>query len=207
MGMTGPIGCGKTTFAEFLAGQSKHHGHWESWQIIAEVANGLRQQPLQQHTANDYSALNTWLEPLPALVASVTNQTMDTSLATVTVQKITAEPDLYVKLLEYASLVTIDAYLLTGGITIETNNAFAAMAMVEASVGIAVLDPLPALGVLRTDVVIRPFRPSVPITVAAIFSRHRPLSKIELQFIEKVRSTLHGMAEELRRQHVFAEGR
>ena len=90
---------------------------------------------------------------------------------------------------------------------VETNNAFSALAMVEAGVGIAVLDPLPALSGLKTGVSIRPFRPSVPITVAAIFSRHRPLSKIELQFIERVRVQMRLAAEALSARMVLAAGR
>lgn len=91
-------------------------------------------------------------------------------------------------------------------VRVETNNAFAALVMVEAGAGIAVLDPLPFIGRGAPGVVVRPFRPSVPLTVAVVVSRHRPVSRIELQFVEHVRSTLHGYVETLRRLGIAAKG-
>jgi len=91
-------------------------------------------------------------------------------------------------------------------VRVETNNAFAALAMVEAGAGIAVLDPFPFIGRGPQALVVRPFRPSVALTVAAVVSRHRATSRIELQFIEHVRSTLHGYVEALQRLGIAAKG-
>jgi hypothetical protein len=70
VGLTGSIGSGKTTFANYLAAQFKYAGHWESWQLIAEVAEALRADG--SHPAlRDISAINHWLEPLPGIVKRI----------------------------------------------------------------------------------------------------------------------------------------
>ncbi|KFL32943.1 hypothetical protein JP75_02090 [Devosia riboflavina] len=82
-------------------------------------------------------------------------------------------------------------------VALETNNAFVALSLVEAGAGIGVLDPMPYLGRPAEGIVIRPFKPSVSITFAAVFSRHRSLSRMELQFIETTRKCLHESAKRL----------
>jgi hypothetical protein len=70
VGLTGSIGSGKTTFADFLAGQFRHAKHYESWQLIAEVAESLRSNGAHPDP-NDVNAVNAWLMPLPEAIEEI----------------------------------------------------------------------------------------------------------------------------------------
>lgn len=124
VGIGGTIGSGKTTFASYLSENCTQSAHWESWQVIAEVANGLRAHPMNITNAGDYLALNRWLAPLPELVKKTTGATMDPRLAVVTDEKVAASPDLYAKLLEYIELVRADPGLQMGSITGDKKEQF-----------------------------------------------------------------------------------
>jgi hypothetical protein len=72
LGMTGPIGHGKTTFAAALAELVPRTTHFESSLIIAEVANAWH-AVLGGSTPDPYSvdSLNNWLRYLPAILLDI----------------------------------------------------------------------------------------------------------------------------------------
>lgn len=68
VGMTGPIGHGKTTFANALAELVPSTKHLESSMVVAEVANALHGSLKDIPDPYDVDALNNWLRSLPAIL-------------------------------------------------------------------------------------------------------------------------------------------
>lgn len=73
LGMTGPIGHGKTTFAAALTAVEPTTVHLESSLVIAEVANAWQATLETPFDPYDINALNDWLRKLPALIENMLN--------------------------------------------------------------------------------------------------------------------------------------
>lgn len=71
LGMTGPIGHGKTTFADALTELEPSTVHFESSLIIAEVANALQQALTDIPDPYNVDRLNNWLRVLPQILADI----------------------------------------------------------------------------------------------------------------------------------------
>ena len=71
---------------------------------------------------------------------------------------------------------------------IETNLSISAYALVEAGAGVAIIDPLAHLNNAYSNLVVRPFRPTIQIRTACFHSAYRPLSRLSQDFIEQLRS-------------------
>jgi hypothetical protein len=105
VGLTGSIGSGKTTFADYLAAQFKHAGHWESWQLVAEVATALREQPANHPSPTDIEAVNRWLEPLPQILKKHCHAEADFKQLKLSRSALENDPESYDKLLQYLALM------------------------------------------------------------------------------------------------------
>jgi hypothetical protein len=68
IGMTGPIGHGKSTFASALKELVPNTAHLESSLVIAEVANALHASTTEIPSRDDIPSINRWLHPLPAIL-------------------------------------------------------------------------------------------------------------------------------------------
>jgi energy-coupling factor transporter ATP-binding protein EcfA2 len=73
VGMTGPIGHGKSTFASALKQLEPASEHLESSLIIAEVANDLHAALTDIPDPYDIDSLNNWLKTLPAILLQRVN--------------------------------------------------------------------------------------------------------------------------------------
>lgn len=71
LGMTGPIGHGKTTFADALTAMEPSTVHFESSLIIAEVANALQAALTDIPDPYNVERLNNWLRALPAILLEI----------------------------------------------------------------------------------------------------------------------------------------
>ena len=71
LGMTGPIGHGKTTFADVLTFLEPSTVHFESSQIIAEVANALHVALPDIPDPYNVERLNNWLRVLPEILQDI----------------------------------------------------------------------------------------------------------------------------------------
>lgn len=98
VGITGPIGHGKTTFGNALGEQSQAVCHFESSTVISEVANDMHAQLQTAPNAHDIEALNHWIEFLPAILEKAAHvQTVFEDLK-VTEQALHDEPAMFQKL-------------------------------------------------------------------------------------------------------------
>lgn len=73
IGMTGPIGHGKTTFAKGLENIVPETTHLESSLVIAEVANALHAATQKLPERDKLESINEWLQPLPDILLKVVN--------------------------------------------------------------------------------------------------------------------------------------
>ncbi len=71
IGLTGPIGHGKSSFAEYLTMLEPSALHFESFQIVAEVANAMHAALNDVPDAYNVNSLNNWLHCLPQILADV----------------------------------------------------------------------------------------------------------------------------------------
>lgn len=79
---------------------------------------------------------------------------------------------------------------VTPNIVLESNMSFVARAAALNSGAIAVIDSLFAMTDDRPDLVVRPFRPRVPLLIYCVHSANRPLSPLAQQFVDTVRERI-----------------
>lgn len=125
LGITGPIGHGKTTLAQFLAQQEPEAYLAETSQIIAEVADRLNKFFFwEAPTEIDLNSVNRWLAHLPAIVEAVTHTHVDQSQVTLLEHIVNKNPDDYEKLWEYIHDARHNQALLSEHITPENKMAY-----------------------------------------------------------------------------------
>jgi hypothetical protein len=117
VGLTGGIGYGKTTFAALLANNAKFHRHWESWEVIAEVANALRHENSVHPTPDNIAGINAWLAPLADIIATCAHCPADFTQFALNPKRLKADPLHFAKLFEYLTLMQAKPELQTGDIT------------------------------------------------------------------------------------------
>ena len=123
VGITGSIGSGKTTFAKLLAAHASTSRHWETWQIVSEVATKLRAQ--DSHPApHDIATINEWLRILPDVVASTTHAQATFDDLKLTDQRLKATPEYYSKLFEYLAYMQQHPELQAKAITEDNKEQF-----------------------------------------------------------------------------------
>jgi DNA-binding transcriptional LysR family regulator len=75
---------------------------------------------------------------------------------------------------------------LHGHITFTVNHTLSAYALVEAGVGLGVVDAFPMLSGAHPSLVIRPFRPVIETRPRVVFSKGRPVSLIARKFVAEL---------------------
>jgi len=83
-------------------------------------------------------------------------------------------------------------------VALETNLSFAAATFVREGMGVFITDPLILLSRLGEGLVARPFEPAISLTLALVFSRQRPLPRIVVRFVSKLKDAVGDMASQLR---------
>src|SRR5258708_35403396 len=68
IGMTGPIGHGKSTFADSILQIETTAKRLESSMVVAEVANSLHASTSTIPEKDNIDAINVWLRPLPSIL-------------------------------------------------------------------------------------------------------------------------------------------
>lgn len=117
VGLTGGIGHGKTTFASLLAENARVHRHWESWEVVAEVANALRHENHGPPAPDNIASINAWLAPLPDIIATCVHCPADYTQFALTKERLASNPLHFAKLFEYLELMQVRPELQAGDIT------------------------------------------------------------------------------------------
>ncbi|MGP2414781.1 LysR family transcriptional regulator [Pantoea ananatis] len=95
----------------------------------------------------------------------------------------------------------LDALFHEQGVTrrmvMETHSAASVCAMVQAGVGISVLNPLTALDYADSGVVMRPFSVAVPFTVSLVRPQHRPASALVEAFVNHLQQQVARFPEQI----------
>lgn len=101
VGITGGIGHGKTTLAKFLAAHARQSLHWESGELVIEVANALRSEHPEHPLPGNLAGINSWLEPLADIVTACVHCPADFTQIALTPERVAADPPSYRKLFDY----------------------------------------------------------------------------------------------------------
>lgn len=123
-GLTGGIGHGKTTFSSLLAEQARNSVHFESWELVAEVANALRNESLVHPSSDNMEAINEWLNPLPDIISWTLHIDCNYNDIRLRAIDVADHPEYYAKLFEYLILMSEQPELLTVEITTESKEIF-----------------------------------------------------------------------------------
>ena len=123
VGLTGGIGHGKSTFADYLANNAARHGHWESGELIIEVADQLRSSGVATPIAGSLTSLNNWLEPLPTILETIVHK-RPARLVRLTQTDIDAPTEQYAKLLVYCRYAAANPARQHGPITPANKSQF-----------------------------------------------------------------------------------
>lgn len=103
IGLTGGIGHGKTTFARYLEQAAGDFLHYESSDLVIDVANALRQTNHSSPVASDLLAVNQWLQPLPEILAATVHLVPTIEPVEITPALLVEAPEDYDKLSAYLS--------------------------------------------------------------------------------------------------------
>ncbi len=125
VGITGPIGHGKTTLANYLAQQDSTAQQAETSQVVAEVADRLNKFFLwESPNEADLESVNRWLSHLPGILESVTNSRIDHAKLVLNDHDMRLQPTDYEKLLEYIYIARHEPKLLTERIGAKNKAAY-----------------------------------------------------------------------------------
>ncbi len=124
IGMTGPIGHGKSTFAKAIKQREPATAHFESSLIIAEVANGLHGSTSSVPSRDDIASINNWLRPLPAILLEIVHQKCSFEQIELELDEIERHPVEYEKLLLHLENLSRDLKLVRQPITKENKEAY-----------------------------------------------------------------------------------
>jgi hypothetical protein len=124
VGLTGGIGHGKTTLSIDLARHAKTHKHYESSDIIIEVANDLRAQTLQSPLPTDLNAINDWLKKLPYILSARVNSRPDFAQIRLRDDDLSDYPAYFEKLLDYLVLMQQKPELQKQAIALHNKQTF-----------------------------------------------------------------------------------
>ncbi len=122
--MTGPIGHGKTTFANAIMELEPHTIHLESSLVIARVANGLHASLRQIPDAHNIDSLNSWLHGLPDILRETVHAETTYEQIKLDPLKIQQHPIEYQKLIMHVENLRRDPGLAKQAITIENKETY-----------------------------------------------------------------------------------
>jgi hypothetical protein len=128
IGITGPIGSGKSTFADCLADMEPSHAQYESWHVVSEIATAfnaaLKAELAYETTDNDIDLTNQVLIWLPEAISEHLHHDVVWNQLAFTKHDTLTKPDLYKKLFIYLAAVKKKPALLDTPITAETKETF-----------------------------------------------------------------------------------
>lgn len=124
IGLTGPIGHGKTTFADALAEIEPKARQFETSAIIMEVADAWHEALAGPVNPRDVHELNGWVERLPEVLRSVLAIDCSFEQLRINPEDIDNNPAEYQKLITHAENLQRDFSLARTPITSENKQAY-----------------------------------------------------------------------------------
>lgn len=124
LGITGPIGHGKTTFADMINEIEPSTVHMESGLIIAEVADALHAYIPTPIQADDIDWINEWLRSLPAILKNIVHIDCDEKDVQFSSEQVQSNSVEYQKLVEHVESLYRDPDLAKQKITIENKKQY-----------------------------------------------------------------------------------
>ncbi len=98
IGMTGPIGHGKSTFAKAVMELEPSAKRIESSMVVGEVANSLHASTRSIPDKDDIDAINIWLRPMPSILLETVHAKCDYDQIKLGLEDIEDHPAQYEKL-------------------------------------------------------------------------------------------------------------
>lgn len=117
VGLTGPIGHGKSTFAKTLLDLEPSAKRIESSAIIAEVADLLHSSTSQIPNKNNIDSINNWLKPLPAILQETVHAPCNFKQIKIELDDMKNKPKDYEKLLIHIDNINQNNNLIKAIIT------------------------------------------------------------------------------------------
>lgn len=123
VGISGAIDHGKTSFADFLTATAQSAIHYESSDVIMEVANRLRSSS-QAPAADDIPGIISWLQVLPRILADYTHVQVSFDALHVTAEHFETAPQDFATLIGYLRLLELQPELTTKPINASNKEGF-----------------------------------------------------------------------------------
>ncbi len=124
IGMTGPIGHGKSTFASALKKIIPAAQHFESSLIVAEVADALHASSKDIPSRDDLDKINNWLKPLPSILLSTVHAKTSFEQIKISADDVNLHPVEYEKLFLHIQNLKANPDLLKHQITKENKESY-----------------------------------------------------------------------------------
>jgi hypothetical protein len=130
VGICGPIGSGKTTFAQFLTEvDSEHSLHLETSGVVTELANIFNTELHKRletllSEANLVPLSNELIETLLPHLSEMARETISIDMVQITAEDFAAHPDWYEKLFVYLQQAKADPTIIDVQVTIENKNNY-----------------------------------------------------------------------------------
>lgn len=124
LGLTGPIGHGKSTFADALTGLEENSRHLESGMVVAEIANALHGSTQKIPLRDNLDSINIWLRPLPAILLEKLGLKVDFEGLKLSAEAVARHPIEYEKLFLHIDMLARDPQMLRNTITRENKEEY-----------------------------------------------------------------------------------
>lgn len=124
IGFTGPIGHGKSTFAEALHKLEPSYAHFESSMIIAEVADAMHGALDKIPERDDIESINNWLRVLPSVLLQHLGVKCSFEQIMLDPERVVRHPVEYEKLFLHIDNLAHNPALLKQTITSENKEAY-----------------------------------------------------------------------------------
>jgi hypothetical protein len=108
IGLTGPIGHGKTTFANALKQHDKSVLYVESSDVVSDVASAWQSSLLSTQEPSDINSINQSLESLPAIISQKLHTQATMQQLSISKDQVEKHPEDYNKLFNYFGQLAAD---------------------------------------------------------------------------------------------------